>query len=418
MPCVRCGQPIADGDRFCRHCGTDQTGRPAPPPPPPPPAAPPGPPVVSPAGNPLASPPPVGPAAARHVYEPEPAGRSANVALIVGVVLLVLVLVGGMVVISRGGGSDDDEVSSASTTAAAGAPAAATIPPPPAVEVPPGGFTADQLSQTFGNAIWKVEVSGCGGEGHGSGFAISPRHVVTNWHVVVGDTEPQLVSSDGTRTISGHVIGLNQNPDVALIEVDEDLPNYVGFVDTANLVEGQTLVALGFPLPLGNYTVTQLAVASFEVAGENRTGILVDGKVDRGNSGGPSMTTDGKVAGINTSVNVNGIAEGGLQTVPYLTSYNAVRGLIDEFVKKTGGPTVPADCAKAGDYKKAKTYGDSPELDQLWDYCDQGDALACDALSQNATPQTDYYLFGVTCGGRVGREGYCTARYGPVLPPK
>jgi S1-C subfamily serine protease len=353
-----------------------------------------------------------------NVLEPAPSPRSANIGLVAGIVALALVLVGGMVFIGRSGGSDagEDEVGAATPTTAG--TAVASIPPPPPVQVPPGGFTADQINQTFGNAIWKVEVSGCGGEGHGSGFAISPRHVVTNWHVVVGDTEPQLVSHDGTKTISGHVIGLNQKPDVALIEVDEDLPNYVGWVDTANLVEGQPLVALGFPLPLGNYTVTSLAIASFELSGENRTGILVDGKVDRGNSGGPSLTSDGKVAGINTAVNVNGISEGGLQTVPYLTSYNAVRSLIDEFVKNTGGPTVPADCAKAGDFKQAKTYGDNPELDTLWDYCEQGDSAACDALSQNATPQTDYYLFGVTCGARVGREGYCYARYGPVLPPK
>jgi hypothetical protein len=235
--------------------------------------------------------------------------------------------------------------------------------------------------------------------------------------VVVGDTEPVLVSHDGTRTIAGHVIGLSQTPDVALIEVDEDLPLYVGWTDTSSLVEGQPLVALGFPLPQGNYTVTQLSIASFELAGENRTGILVDGRIDRGNSGGPSMTTDGKVAGINTAVNVNGISEGGLQTVPFLTSYDAVRAIVGGFVENAGGPTVPADCAKAGDYKKAKTYGDNAQLDVLWDYCDAGDANACDALAQNAAPQSDYYLFGVTCGARVGREGYCAARYGPGLPP-
>lgn len=333
-----------------------------------------------------------------------------------GIALLALVLVAGIVLIGRGSGDDDDTAAgSAATTLPAGA-APTSIAPPPPVEVPPGGFTADQINQTFGDAIWKVTVSGCGGEGHGSGFAIGPRHIVTNWHVVVGDTEPTLVSHDGTRTIAGHVIGMNQKPDVALIEVDEDLPMYLGWADTSTLVEGQTLTALGFPLPLGNYTVTQLSIASFETSGDKRTGILADGKIDRGNSGGPSLTSTGTVAGINTAVNINGISEGGLQTVPYLTSADAVRGLVDGYVSTGDSTTVPADCAKVGDYKQAKTYGDNAQLDALWDECAAGSAVACDALSQTATPQTDYYLFGVTCGSRVGREGYCTARYGPQLP--
>jgi S1-C subfamily serine protease len=336
---------------------------------------------------------------------------------VVGIVVLALVLVGGIVVIGAGGGGDDEEEATTATTTSI-VPAASSIPPPPPVDVPPGGFTAEQINQTFGDAVWKVEVSGCGGEGHGTGFAISPRHVVTNWHVVVGDTEPQLVSRDGSRTIAGHVIGLSQKPDVALIEVDEDLPVSVAFTETTALSEGEPLVALGFPLPLGNYTVTQLSIASFELDGANRSGILVDGSIDRGNSGGPSFTTGGRVAGINTAVNVNAISSGGLTTVPYLTSADAVRASIDQFVTNTGGPTVPPDCTKVGDIKKAKAYGDNAELDAVWDYCEAGVSAACDALAQNATPQTDYYLFGVTCGGRVGREGYCYARYGPRLPPK
>jgi S1-C subfamily serine protease len=396
--CNQCGQPITAGDRFCKHCGAELGAWAAELPPPPAAAlpaesAPPGPPSRGP-GRP---------------------GR-ANAPLIIGVAVLAAILVAGIVLISRGGSSSDDETATAGATTVVAGVAPTSLAPPPPVSVPPGGFTADQINQTFGDAIWKVQISGCGEQGWGSGFAIGPRHIVTNWHVVVGDTEPTLVSHDGSRTIAGHVIGLNQKPDVAVIEVDEDLPTYIGWADTSALTEGQALTALGFPLPQGNYTVTQLSIASFETTGDKRTGILADGKIDRGNSGGPSLTADGHVAGINTAVNINGISEGGLQTVPYLTSADAVRGLVDGYVASGSTTTVPADCAKAGDYKQAKTYGDNAQLDALWEQCAAGLSAACDALALNATPQTDYYLFGVTCGGRVGREGYCEARYGPQLP--
>jgi len=420
--CGNCGQPIAASDLFCRHCGANQPGRSASPPPPPPPPAPSS--VGWPAGGlpayeHAARPDPPRSTPPQPARDSEPGGR-ANIPLIAGIIALAVVLIAGLVFIGRGGGDEDDldAAAATSTTLADPGSAPSSVPPPPPVSVPAGGFTADQINQTFGDAIWKVAVTGCGGEGHGTGFAITPRHVVTNWHVVVGDTEPQLVSRDGSRIISGHVIGMKQNPDVALIEVEEDLPLHLGFVETGALTEGQALVALGFPLPLGNYTVTQLSIASFETAGANRTGILADGKIDRGNSGGPSMTSDGRVVGINTAVNVNAITAGGLQTVPYVTSYDGVRATLDEFIANTGGPTVQPDCAKAGDPEQAKTYGDNAQLDVLWDICEAGESSACDALAQVAPAQSDYYLFGVTCGGRVGQEGYCYARYGPVLPTK
>lgn len=330
-----------------------------------------------------------------------------------GIALLAVVLIVGVVLMS-GEPEREDAEGAISTTTVAGV---TSIVPPPPVAPPPGGWTTETVGQTFGEAVWRVDTVGCGYESGGTAFAISPTHLVTNWHVVVSDTEPTLVSRNGDRTLQGHVIGMQQDPDVALIQVDEPLPMYLDWAPTPELGEGQELVAIGFPRPQINYTVTQLRISSFEEAAGSRSGILVSGAVDRGNSGGPSLTLDGRVAGINTRANINGISDGGLQVVPYLVSADAARPVIEGFLANTNGPTVPTDCAKA-DPSQAETYGDSAELDELWDLCDQGDALACDALSQLAKAQSDYYVFGVTCGQRGPRQGYCYARYGDVLPPR
>ena len=46
------------------------------------------------------------------------------------------------------------------------------------------------------------------------------------------------------------------------------------------------------------------------------------------------------------------------------------------------------------------TYGDDPELDELWDLCDAGDGVACDELWSRAPIGSEYERFGVTCGER------------------
>jgi hypothetical protein len=358
-----------------------------------------------------------------------PTGGGPNWLLIGGLVLLAVVFVVGIVAVMGGGPSDDTGHDAGEVAAAdAGADAAPTtiptsFPPPPAVPVPPGGFSAQQLADVFGDAVYRVEAAGCGiDDASGTAFAISPYHLVTNWHVVVFDTEPVLVSRGGER-LPGHVIGMSQTPDVAVVQVDEPLPRYLEWAPAASLQEGQPLVAMGYPLPALDFTVNQLTIASFETEGDRRTGIRVDGRIDRGNSGGPSLTVDGKVAGVNTSANVNpgaavgGLSGGGLQVVPYLAAYDGLQASIDAFLTDTSGTTVPPDCTKAGP-GNAMAYGDNPELDAIWDLCDQGVAAACDVLSLEANPRSDYYDFGVTCGAREPVQGYCAWRWGPELPPR
>ena len=46
------------------------------------------------------------------------------------------------------------------------------------------------------------------------------------------------------------------------------------------------------------------------------------------------------------------------------------------------------------------TYGDSPALDALWDACTAEDWAACDQLFTDSSPDTEYWEYGDTCGGR------------------
>ena len=52
------------------------------------------------------------------------------------------------------------------------------------------------------------------------------------------------------------------------------------------------------------------------------------------------------------------------------------------------------------DELEPRTYGDSVELDRLWDACEDGDAAACDTLYQASPLGSDYEAFGQTCAHR------------------
>lgn len=93
--------------------------------------------------------------------------------LIGGIAVFAAVLVAAIVVLSSGDTGDDEASEIASdTTSSTTTPT--TLPPPPRVDVPPGGFSAEQIGTHFGDAVWRIETSGCGIENGGSGFAISP----------------------------------------------------------------------------------------------------------------------------------------------------------------------------------------------------------------------------------------------------
>lgn len=56
------------------------------------------------------------------------------------------------------------------------------------------------------------------------------------------------------------------------------------------------------------------------------------------------------------------------------------------------------------DLADGDTYGDDPELDEVWDQCDEGDLGACDELYFSSPIDSGYEQFAVTCGDRNEEE--------------
>jgi len=137
----------------------------------------------------------------------------------------------------------------------------------------------------------------------GSGFFISSEgYIVTNNHVVANADDIKVVLKDG-KELKATVVGRDEGTDLAVIKVDgHDYP-YVNFEQTARPRVGDWVLAVGNPFSLGSTATAGIVSAYNRDIGENFVDyIQIDAPINRGNSGGPTFDTYGRVIGVNTAI--------------------------------------------------------------------------------------------------------------------
>jgi len=141
----------------------------------------------------------------------------------------------------------------------------------------------------------------------GSGVIVRADGVIlTNNHVVEGGTDIVVALSD-KREFKAKVLQADARTDLAVLKIDtggERLPT-VPFADSDSVQVGDLVLAIGDPFGVGQ-TVTMgivSALARTQVsASDYQFFIQTDAAINPGNSGGALVTTDGKLAGINTAI--------------------------------------------------------------------------------------------------------------------
>jgi S1-C subfamily serine protease len=153
-------------------------------------------------------------------------------------------------------------------------------------------------------ATVKVTADACGYELTGTGFAISRGYFVTNAHVVAGGKLEQVSQDSGVHA-TATVVLFDPALDIALLWAP-DMPAPTLKFASQDPATGTKGAALGHPLgkPL---TVIPAGVAGRypaegrDIYGERKVTRMIlelSARIDRGDSGGPLILTDGTVGGV------------------------------------------------------------------------------------------------------------------------
>ena len=152
-------------------------------------------------------------------------------------------------------------------------------------------------------SVFKVRSTNrCGSGVEGTGFLYAPHRLMTNAHVVAGVTEPEI--KDGDRTLDATVVYYNPDVDVAVLDVPGlDGPTIRFELDGKEKMQG---AVLGYPQD-GPYDAQPARIRgeqrlrSPDIYGNGtvtRHVFSLRGSIRPGNSGGPFVSSAGKVLGV------------------------------------------------------------------------------------------------------------------------
>lgn len=173
--------------------------------------------------------------------------------------------------------------------------------PPPDAGVVPGALRAS------GSSVVKVlgQAPECSRRSEGSGFVISPDHVMTNAHVVAGVRSLTVTTpGPGSRTLTGRVVLFDPRRDVAVLDVPGLDRGALRFAGGAG--RGASGVVVGYPED-GPFTAVPARVRGrqqltgpdvYQQSTVTRDVYALRADVRPGNSGGPLLAPDGLVDGV------------------------------------------------------------------------------------------------------------------------
>jgi S1-C subfamily serine protease len=154
-------------------------------------------------------------------------------------------------------------------------------------------------------AVVRVEAGG----GFGTGFFVAPDTILTNVHVVSGNTTVTIRRPAGA-TLSAHVEVTAPELDIAVMRVSNPDPNQATLTMGSGMHAraGQEVITLGTPLGLQNTVTRGIVSAVREVGG--LTLVQTDAAINPGNSGGPLLDRAGEVIGITSMGMRSAVAQG------------------------------------------------------------------------------------------------------------
>lgn len=171
-------------------------------------------------------------------------------------------------------------------------------------QVPP----TEEVFRSFSDRVVKIEVQETGSAAKasiGSGFFVSPLgHLVTNYHVVAEVVRypdryrASLSIGDEEETTALEILNVDVAHDLAIVK-SQTAPARHFTLAEVDAPQGLRLYSLGHPLDLGLNIVEGTYNGFLKHALDER--IHFTGSLNPGMSGGPAITADGRVMGVNVA---------------------------------------------------------------------------------------------------------------------
>jgi S1-C subfamily serine protease len=153
------------------------------------------------------------------------------------------------------------------------------------------------------------------GEAVGTGFVVrTDGYILTNHHVVDGASSVTVTTASGDQHPAS-VVAEDAEHDLAVLKIDATGLPALTLGSSDGLAVGESVVAIGFALDLsGGPTVTSGILSSLDrsIDVQNSSGsspsvrtydglLQTDAALNHGNSGGPLLSLDGRVIGVNVA---------------------------------------------------------------------------------------------------------------------
>ncbi len=187
-------------------------------------------------------------------------------------------------------------------------------------------MTPKEVYKKAGPAVVLLLGSDDGKSGSGgTGSIITPEgKVLTNAHVVLNERnqpfkilyvflKPPKITGDNSKDLANRYkarvvsFSVPDELDLALVQIENPPPNLptIPFGNPDDVDVGDPAIAIGHPEQAGLWTLTTGTISTV-IANFNRVQgkdvFQTDASVNRGNSGGPLLNTEGDLVGINTMI--------------------------------------------------------------------------------------------------------------------
>lgn len=141
--------------------------------------------------------------------------------------------------------------------------------------------------------------------------SVGDAYVVTNYHVIAGNSSLDVLLSGGQK-VKASVVGYDEYTDLAVLKISsEHVKDVATFADSSKLTIGEPAIAVGSPLGSqfantateGILSATSRQVTLTQENGQttNINAIQTDAAINPGNSGGALINIEGQVIGITQS---------------------------------------------------------------------------------------------------------------------